>query len=164
MSDHLPGIPPEDQERPASPAEIKRANKERDALEIWYETGDIAEVRRRLGVRSNREAHVWVNRGSRRYFRERNENLDTMRGHQLARIHWLRRHLRELVVSGDKHALLAATDRLVKLEERESRLLGLDAEKDVGEGPSFVIVTAPPWERPGGEVVDAPQVEEGEEP
>ena len=159
---YLPGIPPEDQERPPSPAEIKRADKELQALAIWADTGDASEVRRRLNLPSNREAHVWINRGRRRYFTEATADLDTRRGGQLKRLDDLREHLRQLVISGDKHALLAAVDRLIKLDERESRLLGLDAEKDESAQVNFNFITSLPWERPGGEVVDAPQVEDGD--
>ena len=161
MSGHLPGIPPEDQERPPSPAEIKRADKELRALAVWTDTGDIGEVRRRLKLPSTREANVWVRRGRRRYLQEAVADLDARRGGQLRRLDQLREHLRELVVSGDKHALLAAVDRLIKLDERESRLLGLDAEKETGVAMNFNIVTSLPWDRPGGEVVDAPEVEDG---
>jgi len=161
---YLPGIPPEDQERPPSPAEIKRADKELRALAIWADTGDAGEVRRRLKLPSNREAHVWINRGRRRYFTEATADLDTRRGGQLKRLDDLREHLRRLVVSGDKHALLQAVDRLIKLDERESRLLGLDAEKDDGAQVNFNFVTALPWERPGGDVIDGEAEEEPPEP
>lgn len=152
----LPGFSSNDAKAPTTRAELRRRDRELRALSVWIETGSEAEVRKALNLGSNAEARVWINRGEQRWGSEIGETMDRYRALMLEDLMEMTRLLRE----GWRGRDWMAVDRALKVQERMSRLLGLDAQKDEPAGPQVVVIDSrPPWEREG-DVVEGQAAED----
>ena len=156
MSDYLPGVPPEDQEKPPTPAEIERREREYLAAEVWTREGTESAVRKALKVRDNAMARVWINRGLERYWADRTDRLDAVRGARLQELEDVLRILRPLVQQGDLNAI----DRYLKTGEMIRKLAGADVPTaDEDKGMSITVNTGLPPQ--AMEIVDeAPEAKE----
>lgn len=122
----LPGFPADELERPPGKAELRQREREYRALAVWFKTNDEGEVRKALRCRNNHEARILVNRGAKRYDVERVENLALIRARQHMDLERLRQGHIDAAGSGD----VPSSHVILKLQERESRLAGSDAEKE----------------------------------
>jgi hypothetical protein len=152
----VPGYNSSDLAKPPSPRDLRTMDREWTALKTWYETGELGAVRKRLNLRSNAEAQVYVNRAVERYEERRRDGLAELRAMQDMDLERALRMLRTEIDAGN----IQAVDRLVRVLERRSKLYAADLEKETSEGGGLSIVVQFPWEAgAAGEVVDSQAVE-----
>ena len=131
-------------------------DKEWTALKVWYETGELGPVRKKLGLRTNAEAQVYINWAVERYEERRRDGLAELRAMQDMDLERALRMLRSEIDAGN----IQAVDRMVRVLERRSKLYAADLEKEMSDGGGLTIVTQLPPEIFGrSEVVDAEAVE-----
>lgn len=151
------------------PRELAEIDRQLTALRAWWQApGDekakLVAARKAARCRSIAETKILVSRGQERYVRERLEHLAMIQARQGIDLEHMRDGLADGAFEGDVYKV----DRMLKLQEREAKLWGSDAQKDVGvqvgtfvltgnariedvpEGAT-VIDTRLPWEREGGE-------------
>lgn len=138
-------------DNPAIPRRVRAAERRCKAVEMRRDGMRFTEIGLALGI-SPQAASKLVRRALDDLAREIAEHADAMRAQESERLDAVSRELYRRALEGD----LGAADRYLKYRESYRRLWGLDLKPAVEEGgANFVIVTAPPWERPGGEVIDA---------
>ena len=161
----IPGFNSSDLAKPPPPSEFKRRDREWSALKVWYETGELSEVKKRLRLRNHDEARVLINRGVERYEDRRRDGLAELRALQDMDLERALRMLRNEVDAGN----IQAVDRMVRVLERRSKLYAADLEAPKNEGGGLTIELRLPWEREpegagevvDGEVMEIPQIEGG---
>lgn len=133
-------------DEPSSPAEIRKRERELKALEVYWRTRKVGEVRKALKLATNGDAEALIARAESRYWIERGENLDKIRGSALNELDQMTDELwvamrEELDVS----ERLSIIDRALKVNEQRRRLTGADVVREnEGGGVSFVINTKLP--------------------
>ena len=140
---------------------VQVANRELDAFKAWVVAGGDEEAARKALGLSEREARVLINRGMERYRKERMNDLDALRARQLVELEMMRRPTLQRAVEG----VSQATNDMIRIQERESKLMGLDAQRK-DEGPQIILVdTRMPWDRgdPAPEAIEGEVVEPPDE-
>ena len=146
---NLPGFSAEEQAKPPGKRELAQQAKELKAIRLWYQTGDVGEVRKALKLPSNAAATVMINRAVETWKEEEKDHVARLRTYQDHLILLSARKLAEKVDEGE----LQRIPDLLKVLERMSKLHDLDAGKEEAGGPQVIVVsTVPPWER--GDVID----------
>lgn len=157
----LPGFSPKDTAPPPTRAEIKERERELNGLVEWYRTnGNYAAVKKVTKARSNAEVDVIVNRAWRRYVAERLEGdggLDSIKARQHMDLLRVRDGHIDAAASGD----VPASHVIFKMQEREAKLAGSDAQREESGGIQIVVNTARPWEAEtiDGEAVEVKEIE-----
>lgn len=133
-------------DEPSLPAEFKAREREMKAVEVWFRTRKEGEVRKALKLASNADARELISRGERRYWAERTENLDDIRGSSLNELDQMSvqlwESLREDLDVNDRNAVI---DRALKVNEQRRRLTGADVVREGdGQGVTFNINTELP--------------------
>lgn len=155
---NLPGFSPEEQAKPPSKRELAQQAKEVKALRIWYQTQDEGEVRKALKLPSNAAARVMINRAVETWHDAEKDHVRLMRTYQDHLLRSMLVKLHEKFEEGE----LQRTDPILKVWERLSKLLDLDAGKEETGGPQIVVVkTTPPWLE-GEEATEIKRIGEGE--
>jgi hypothetical protein len=149
---NLPGFSSQEQSKPPTKRELQAMERDYRALVTWYQTGDEGKVRDALKLPSKAAAKVAINRAVERWHEELGDHIGRVRG---LHDHLLMKGLQELSVivfeEGGKN--LHRMKELVAIMERQTKLLGLDAQKEEAGGPQVVVIDSrPPWER--GETID----------
>lgn len=144
--------------------ELREANRELEALRAWVLAGGNEErASQDLGI-GQEKARLLIRRGMRRYYKDRMDDLDGLRARQLVEMEMMREPTLRKAVEGNSQAF----NDILRLQERESKLLGLDAQKDKDDGPQVIVIESRmPWERQeppiDGEAVDVPALPEPDE-
>lgn len=143
MADN-PGFSKSDLEPLKTKAEIQAIDREFDAFEAFIRCGyNLEAAAAELDLEPG-PARVLIKRGEKRYWEHRRETLDETRARHLMELHLVRQPLLKAGVDGHNQS----TTDLLKVQEREAKLLGLDAQKDAPDGPQIIVVdTRMPWER-----------------
>lgn len=130
--------------------ELREANRELEALRAWVLAGgDEERASQDLGI-GQEKARLLIRRGMRRYYKDRMDDLDGLRARQLVEMEMMREPTLRKAVEGNSQAF----NDILRLQERESKLLGLDAQKDKDDGPQVIVIESRmPWMR-DDEVVD----------
>jgi len=138
------------------------------ALEVYYGPGgNLSAVRKALKLSSNAQAQVTLNRALRAWRERRDDRVLAIQYMHETTLEEAHRRLKRRALGDEEDGSdmdLAATDRLLKVEERQAKLVGSDAEKDVESGVVINVLATPPWERGEtieGEAVDMGQIEPG---
>lgn len=135
---------------PTAPRRTVTAERRLKALEMRQRGMRFTEIGPALGI-SSQAAGQLVRTALNEIAKEITEHADAMRAQESERLDAVSRELYQRALKGD----LGAADRYLKYRESYRRLWGLDLRPpDAGTEVNFNIVTAPPWERPGGEVID----------
>ena len=146
------GYSSSDLAKPAGKRELARAEKEWRALDVWFKTTDLKAVRDELKLGSLAQAQIMVNRAVERWHEASTVYADA----QYVRHNMiLQERLSHEVEKGAKGN---ARD-IVALLDRQSKLLGLDRQRDQQNiGPNIVVNVALPEPvrpaLPGGDVAD----------
>ena len=185
MSDNLPGRSKDvGAGRPITPAEFKKRDLERRALELWIEAQSYPKIKNALKLRSNDVARELVKRGEARWMEEEAAGLTRFKAMVRGDLLRMRHMLMEDLVTDEGRVRLEVVDRALKIGERLSKLLDLDEQRDAGagSGDTYVITAGGdvnlvpkggravdarlPHEREAvieGEAEDIKQIGEGEE-
>lgn len=180
MPDNLPGRSrDEGAGRALTRVEFEQRERARKALELWKGGSTYTQIKNALRLRNVDEARRQVSKGEEVW--ESEERGAIARYQSLMRDDMM--ELRVLLMEAAREGNLGAVDRVEKVWSRMARLMGLDAEKDIGGGGGDTIILAggdvnlvprgagtvidvrAPWDRPElqetieGEVV--PENEEG---
>jgi hypothetical protein len=91
-------------------------------------------IAEKLGYSSRGAACQDVARALEQRLAEQHDQLDHLRAIELEHLETLRRAMNEIVTAGDGEERMKATDRLIKIQERISRLQGIDAPVKVDQG------------------------------
>lgn len=150
-----PGFSKSDLARTKTKAEMQAIKREFDAFETYIRCGyNLEAAAGELGIEAG-PARVLVNRGERRFWQHRTKDLDEIRAQHLMELQVIRKPLAQAGAGGHNQSAMD----LLKVQERESKLLGLDAQKDAPDGPQIIVVdTRMPWER--GEVIEGEVAED----
>jgi hypothetical protein len=151
------GFSSSDLAKPSGKQELARIDKEWRALEIWQKTTDLADVRREMKLPSKAAAQVLVNRAIERW----QENSAIWADQEYVRQSMILRERISREIEKDNGGTVRD---LVSLFERQSKLLGLDKQRDQAQvGVQFIVNTGIPEmpERPAlpsdtidGEIVE----------
>ena len=126
------------------------AERRRKAIEMRAQGMTFDAIGAALGV-SDVAAGKLVRGALEELAREVTEHADAMRAQESERLDAVSHKLYRLALEGD----LGAADRFLKYRESYRRLWGLDLRPpDASAEVNFNFVTALPWDRPGGEVID----------
>ena len=158
----LPGFSSEDTAPLPSKREMRATERGYRALEEYYKPGgNLSAVRKALKLSSNAQAQVLINRALRDWRERKDDRVLAIQYAHETTLEEAHRRLakRALGDAADGSEMdLAATDRLLKVEERQAKLVGSDAEKDAGDaGVVINVLATPPWER--GETIEGEAVE-----
>jgi hypothetical protein len=124
--------------KPAGKREIARIDKEWRALEIWQKTTDLAAVREKMKLPSKAAAQVLVNRAIERW----QENSTIWADQEYVRQSMILRERISREIEKDNGGTVRD---LVSLFERQSKLLGLDKQRDQAQvGVQFIVNTGIP--------------------
>lgn len=138
-----------DRHSPTAPRRVLAAERRRQALEMRATGMTYTAIGSALGV-SDVAAGNLVRNALKDLAQETADSAGALRALEAERLDAVSAALYPRAVAGD----LRAVDRYVRVRESYRKLLGLDAEREVGAEVNFNIVTSLPWDRPGGEVVD----------
>lgn len=158
MPDNLPGLSADGGAgRKLTDAEFRKRELERKALEIWIATQSYVKVKNDLKLRSNDVAREMVRKGEQRWMREESEFITRYKVMVREDLLTVRRLLVDELVTEDGHVRLEVVDRLVKTNERLSKLLDLDLKKEMeAGGVNINIITAlPPPPATRTEIIDS---------
>lgn len=182
MSENLPGVSGEEGAgKPLTKAEFAKRERERKALQLWIDGRSYTQIKNALNLRNTDAARELVRKGEERWEAEERGALVRHVAAQVGRMYEIIGESRrgDLVRDREGNPVTgadgqevreinwSAVDREMKAWDRLSKLLGLDAEKDVGTGPNVLVIdTRPPWEREApiegeGEEVNPPGLPEG---
>jgi len=130
-----------------SPRRIIARQREREALALRTAGHTYERIAETMGV-SIGTAYNCVTRALRVTVKEIAEEADKLRAQQLEQIRVGKAGIWQAYQDGAGWAV----DRMVKLLDREARLVGLDLKPEVVlEGPKILVIESrPPWEREGG--------------
>lgn len=153
------GFSERDLAKPPGKRELARIDKEWRALAIWHKTTDLKAVRDHIpGVQNLRQAQILVNRAVQRWmedsviFADQEYVRNAMIGREVVT------KLRDAIDSGD----LRLTGDLVRMLDRQSKLLGLDKQKaEEQKMPTIIVQTGIP-EMPVRPALPDPNVIDGE--
>lgn len=150
-----PGFSKDDLARPKTKGELQTIKRELDAFEVYIRCGyNMDKAAEELGMETG-PARVLVNRGEKRFWKYRTDDLNAIRAQHLMELQVIRKPLAEAGAKGHNQSSMD----LLRVQEREAKLLGLDAQKDAPDGPQIIVVdTSFPWTR--GEQVDGEVVDE----
>ena len=151
------GYSPKDLAKPPGKRELARAEKEWRALDVWFKTTDLKAVRDELRLGSIAQAQIIVNRAVERWHEASSVYADA----QYVRHNMI---LQERLSHEVKKGAKGNARDIVALLDRQSKLLGLDRQRDQQNiGPNIVVNVALPEPvrpaLPGGDVVDGEVVE-----
>lgn len=140
MADNLPGL---SGTMGASKALTRREwaqrRREREALEHYTAGLSYQQIKRRMNLKSDDDARELVRAGEERWDQEEGPALSRFKAAMRDDMWQLRLMLMEAAMGGDQYA----AERAIKVWERMSRLLGLDAEREKGAGNTMnVVVTS----------------------
>ena len=160
-SKRTPGFSKDDEARLPTRAEVEQEHREFKAYETYVVCGyDLLAAAEKMEMEPP-AARALINRGQKRYRRERWENVEAIRMRQAVELDIMRRPMLEKAAEGHN----TSTDTMLRLQKREAELFGTDAEKEKDAGPQVFIVDARlPWEREetiDGEAFELPALEEG---
>lgn len=131
------GFSESDRAKPAGKLALRREEKEWKALAIWHKTTDLKAVRDQIpGVQSLAQAQVLVNRAIQRW----QENSAIWADQEYVRNAEIGRHvisdLYQKVMDGDSRL----SGDLVRMLDRQSKLLGLDKQREQQQvGPNIIV-------------------------
>lgn len=169
MADNLPGRSKDvGAGKPLTEAEFRKRDLERRALETWIATQSYVKVKNALKLRSTDAARDLVRKGEERWMSEEAEFLPRYKAMVRNDLLLVRRLLLDELVTDEGRVRLEVVDRLVKTNERVSKLLDLDLRKEAETlGVVWHVNTGLPPGLPGGEViegsaVDVKEIEDGE--
>ena len=171
MPDHLPGRSRDDGAgRPLTPAQFRKRDLARRALDEWISTQSYARVKNKLKLRDIETARALVAEGERIWLDEESQSMTRYKKMMRDDLLRMRGLLVEAMETDEGLPRLEVIDRAVKVGERMSKLLALDEQKDEqAGGPQFVLIdTREPWNRPethdfDGEIVEPPSLPSGDE-
>ena len=155
MSDSLPGLSGEmGAGKPLTPAEFRKRERERKALQHFIEGKTYAQIKNAMGLRNTDAARELVQKGEQRWMKEEGAALPRYRAAMRNDL----MEMRGILVEMSRGENLAAMDRLIKVWERMARLEALDAEKEKGDdkGNTYILQAGGDIRLvpPGGDVVD----------
>jgi len=180
MPDNLPGMSRDaGAGRPLTRVEFEKRERNRKALELWVHGRTYNQIKVALNLRSVEVARELVADGEKLWINEESGSLTRYQKMQIDDMLETRIVLMEAIRKGN----LGAVDKLEKVWARLSRLLGLDAAKDVpvATGDTVIITggnvnlipasagkvidVRAPWDRPelSEGVVDGEVVAENDE-
>jgi uncharacterized membrane protein YccC len=111
-----------------SPPKLSSAEKKAKAVEMRRKGYQYKEIGKELGVTEGR-AHQIISEECKRWRENMSEDVEDIRQHELSELEELRKHLWQAIDNADDPTAIspALIDRFLKLQERRSKLLGLDA-------------------------------------
>lgn len=159
MSDNLPGLSAlGGAGHPLTRAQWRERACEREALQLWIDGKTVVQIRAALGLENNDEARAVLQRGQERWEHEEFAiHAGRYRAAQLSDLMELRKILMDASRGGDN----MAPEKALKVWDRLSRLMGLDAEKDESKGgPTIIVTSVESAMRAAPEVIEAEYTEE----
>lgn len=129
--------------RKTQPRKVKSVERRAEAIRLRIAGRTYADIGAALGI-SGQSAYDHVKLGLEQTAKEMGESADVVREQELQRLDRALQLVMERIEKGD----MSATDRLVKLQERRAKLLGLDRpttfEHTGGDGRPLAVVVLPP--------------------
>lgn len=157
MPDAPDGFSKRDLAKPPGKRELAKADREWKALAIWQKTTDLRAVRDQMKLPSVRQAQILVNRGVARW----HEDSVIFADQEYARNAMIARDvitkLQEAVLAGD----LRLTNELKNMMDRQSKLLGLDKQREqTQQMPNITVITGIPEITPAPSRTERPALPE----